>query len=170
MLAKYLGPRPEITFRRSGSIKVDSQYLKSETKWDQVGLFRCGNFCRLLMEGASIPLPNGHTHTLQHHITCQTRGVLYVDKTIRPFWKRIKDHVYYATNGIVNTTMGNHVAFKHKYDSGVFKFTAFNRIYENPRGGNFNKRVVQRGTQWVYDSRSTVYPGLNDMLSFKPFL
>lgn len=109
ILAKYLGPRPEIIFRCSWSIKdhlVHSQYHKSENKQqDQLGLLRCGtcDFCHLLIEGTIIPLPNGHTHSLWHHVSCQTRGVIYiifcqngafyVGKTIRPFWRRIKDHV-----------------------------------------------------------------------------
>lgn len=82
----------------------------------------------------------------------------------------MKDHVYYATSGLLNTTIGHHVAFKHKYDPWVFKFATLNRVYEDPRGRNFDKRVLKKETQWVYDLRATTYPGLNDMLSLKPFL
>lgn len=132
------------------------------------------------MEGSPILLPNGDTHPIRHHISCQMRGVIYiifcqcgafyVGKTIRPFWKRMKDHVYYATNGLLNTTINHHVAFRHKYHPQVFKFAALDHVYQNPRGGNFDQRVIQRETQWVYNGYITTYPGLNDMLSCKPFL
>lgn len=111
---------------------------------------------------------------------CQTKEVIYIifcrceafyiGKTIRPFWKRVKDHVYYANSGLLNTTMGHHVVLKHQYDPLVLKFSALNRIHEDPRGGNFDQQVLQRETQWVFNLRATIYPGLNDMMSFRPFL
>lgn len=136
------------------------------------------DFCDLLLVGPPFPLPNVRINVLQHHITCQTQGVIYiifcqcgtfyVGKTIRPFWRRIKDHVYYATSGLLNTTMGYRIAFKHKFNPMVFKFAALDVIHVDHRGGNFDKRILQRETQWIHKLRATVYPGLNNTM--RPFL
>lgn len=66
--------------------------------------------------------------------------------------------------------MGYHIAFKHKYNPMVFKFAAFEVIHADPRGGDFDERVLQRETQWIHKLQATVYPGLNYIISFKPFL
>lgn len=149
-LSKYLGPHPEITYRRSRSIKdclLHSHYHKSWDRQDEsLGLFRCGScdFCHLLLEGPSFTLPNGRTHFLRHHITCLTKGVIYIilcrcgafyiGKTIMPLWKRVKDHVYYTTNGILNKAIGYHVAFEHNYDPHTFEIAVLDCIYDDPRG------------------------------------
>lgn len=52
----------------------------------------------------------------------------------------------------------------------MFKFAALDIVYADSRGGDFDKRVLQRETQWIHKLRATVYPGMNDMISFKPFL
>lgn len=183
---KYLSDRPEITFKRLGSIRdrlVRSQYARSSRQQqDTPGIFRCGScdYCHLLMEGPSLTLPDGRVHKIRHHISYLNKGIIYIilcqcgafyiGKTIRSFWKRMKDHIYYATCGILNTAIGHHVAFKHRYDPHVFRFAALDRIYEDPRGGNFDQWVLQREIKWVYDLLATSFPGLNDVLSFRPFL
>lgn len=185
-LCKYLGDHPEITFKHAGSIRdrlVRSQYAKSSKRQQDVpGIFRCGscNYCHLLMEGPSVTLPDGQTHKVPHHISCLTKGIIYtilcqcrafyIGKIIRPFWKRMKGHVYYATCGNLKTAIGHHMAFKHKYDLHVFKFATLDRVYEDPGGGNFDQRVLQRETKWVYDLHATLFPGLNNVLSFRPSL
>lgn len=82
----------------------------------------------------------------------------------------MKDHMYYAMNGLLNTAIGYHIAFKHQYDPFVFKFAALDRVYENPRGGNFNQKVLCKEAKWVYDLKATSFPGLNGVLSFTLFL
>lgn len=57
------------------------------------------------------------------------------------------DHMYYATRGLLNTTIGYHVAFKHNYEPYVFRFAALDRVHEDPRGGSFDQKVLQRETQ-----------------------
>lgn len=81
ILTKYLGVNPDITLRLSGSIRdrlVQSQYKKPQNKQcDRPGLFQCGacDYWHLLIEGPSVPLPNGRIHTIHHRITCQTKGI-----------------------------------------------------------------------------------------------
>lgn len=54
--------------------------------------------------------------------------------------------IYSATNGLLNTAMGYHIAFKHKYYPMVFKFAALDVVYADPCGSDFDKRVLQRET------------------------
>lgn len=57
----------------------------------------------------------------------------------------------------------------NKYNPVVFKFAALDCVHQDPRGGNFDQRVLQKETQWIHSLQATIYPGLNDM-SFRPFL
>lgn len=63
--------------------------------------------------------------------------------------------MYYATGGLFNTAIGYHVAFEHRYIAYVFRFAALDRVYEDPRGGNFDQRVLQNKTKWVYNLQAT---------------
>lgn len=81
----------------------------------------------------------------------------------------MKDHMYYATGGLLNTAIGYHVAFKHRSNPHVFRFAALDRVCEDLRGGHFDQKVLQE-TQWVYNLQATSFQGLNAMLSFRPFL
>lgn len=135
-LCKYIKEYPEITFKWSGSIRdrlVRSHYTRNKDKQgDRPGVYRCGScdYCELLLEGSPFQLPNGRIHSLKHHATCQTKGVIYITlcqcgafyvcKTMRPLWKRMKDHYYYATVGNLNTPIGHHIAFQHNYHPYVF--------------------------------------------------
>lgn len=49
-------------------------------------------------------------------------------------------------------------------------FTALDHIHENRCGGNYNKLVLQRKSQWIFKLRAIKFPGLNDTLNFKPFV
>ena len=66
--------------------------------------------------------------------------------------------------------MGYHIAFAHKYEIPLIQFAVLDCITEDPRGGDFDQRVLQRETQWIYRLKANCWPGLNDSLSFKSFL
>lgn len=133
ILCKYIKEYPEITFKWSGSItghQVKSHYTRHKDQQEYIeGIFRCG-LCELLLEGSSFRLPNGHIHSLKHHVTCFTKGIIYIIlcqcgtfynvKTIRLFWKYKKDHMYYDTAGILNNPIRHHITLKHNYYPSVF--------------------------------------------------
>lgn len=66
----------------------------------------------------------------------------------------MKDHMYYATCGLLNTAIGHHMAFRHRYEPYVFKFAALHKVYEDPRG-SFDQKVLQKETKWVHDLHAT---------------
>lgn len=68
--------------------------------------------------------------------------------------------------GKMVSPIGRHVGLVHNFDVSVMQFMAFDRVYKEERGGDFNKRVLQRKTKWIHSLKATVPPGLNDSISF----
>lgn len=66
--------------------------------------------------------------------------------------------------------LGRHVALKHKNDTSMVCFTVLEKIREDPRGGNIDQKLLQREVKWIFKLNATHAPGLNDSLSFRPFL
>lgn len=153
ILHKCIKEYPEITYKHSGSIRdrlVKSHYTRHQTlQREEPGILRWGScdYCNLLIQGASFMLPNGVTHVVKHHISCQTRGVIYiilcqcgafyVGKTIRPFWKRMKDHMYYSNNGLLHTPNGHQIAFRQLWPLCLQVCTPGQGL-RGPRRGNFD--------------------------------
>lgn len=125
-------------------------------------------------------LPNGKLHSAVHHVNCQTVGVVYimscecesfyVGKTKRAFWGRIKDHVYYINSNHLQTPIRRNVKFMHSGKNSVVKFAALEHKPMDPRGGDPDKKILQREMRWIHTLAATSPPGLNDAMSYKPFL
>lgn len=96
-----------------------------------------------------------------------TCGAFYMRKTKRPFHKLIHDHVYYVPK--LNTPIGHHIGLKHNYDT-LAMILALDHVWENPRGGDLDRQVLQHETRWIHHLRTTMSPWLNDAISFVPFL
>lgn len=146
------------------------------------GMYRCDacEFCEWILKGPSFVLPNGRIHMIGHHVDCQTTGVIYimfcrcgsfyVGKTIRNFWRWIYDHIYYIRKNLLYTPIGRHVTLKHNHDISMVKFTVLEKVLGDPRGENFDRKLLQREARWIFNHNATTAPGLNDAFSFKPFL
>lgn len=66
--------------------------------------------------------------------------------------------------------LGRHTRLVHH---GVFpkiKFLILDRVHPNLRGGDWNKSLLQLELRWIYNLKANQPPGLNDAVSFKPFL
>lgn len=50
------------------------------------------------------------------------------------------------------------------------KFTVLDRVHIPPRGGDWNKTLLQRKMCWIRYLKATTPPGLNEVESFRPFL
>lgn len=66
--------------------------------------------------------------------------------------------------------MGRHVVDHHGGICPKFNFLILDRIHPNTRGGDWNKLLLQRETQWIVELNATLCAGLNTQLSFRPFL
>lgn len=133
ILTKYVNSKPEITFRRSRSLRdklTSSHYtnrLSSHTPAN--GMTQCGKcpFCPWIKVGTSFMLPNGELFVPNFHANCDTQGVVYpmtckckdfyVGKTTRNFCLKIKDHIYYSAGGKMITSISRHLDLYHRFDT-----------------------------------------------------
>lgn len=82
IIKKYIGPFPQITFRRARSLgdKLTSSYYSTTPKHKQLkqGISQCGkcSFCPWIKVGKTFILPNGETFTPKFHVNCDTEGVV----------------------------------------------------------------------------------------------
>lgn len=188
VISKYVANVPQITYRRSRSISdaIVHSHLQSSISLTGAeggnGTFRCGHcqFCPWIKEGIGCSLPRGGFHKLKGYADCTTTGIVYlamcrcgafyIGKTKRRFARRIQDHLYYLDVGLLYTPICKHIGLRHSYDPNFVTFFALEVISEPERGGNVDKKILQRETRWIYNQRATSPPGLNTALAFTPFL
>lgn len=151
---------PQVTYKKCRSLKdhlVHSHFQEvMGPSEDLKGMFRCGSckYCDLFLEGGSFILPNCRVHRIEHFVYCQSKcviyialckyGPFYIGKTFRNFWRRIYDHIYYIRKNLLFTPIGRHVTLQHKHDTSMIQFTMLERIVEDPRGGNIDKKLLQQ--------------------------
>lgn len=127
--------------------------------------------------------PNGEMFRPHFRADCNTQGVVYlmtckcgvfyVGKTIRQFWQRIRDHVYYSANGKMLSPISRHLDLCHRFDTSVATFIAFIAlavIPQDPRVGDWDRRILQHEARWIEHLNATCWPGINEVQSYKFFL
>ena len=185
-ISKYIKPYPEITFKRTPSLRdrlVQSHHTRKECETSTIkGTFSCGNcdICRFIYTNDVTLLPNGRIHKLKFRVTCQSVGVVYlascqcgcfyVGKTKRPFFKRIRDHVNPLYKRLMTTALNRHVGCLHDFDLNAVSFSALEHVPIHVRGGGIDQTLHQLETKWIHQLDATKFPGLNEYISFKPFL
>lgn len=185
-VSKHLKDHPGITYRRSRSIRdhiVHSHYAPlSATDTKNKGTKPCHkcDFCRYIYASRNIILPNGQLYNPNFLATCQSIGVVYrmicecnafyVGKTKRPFFHRIRDHVSLVTKKKMETPISRHMGLCHQFDDSKMHFSAMEYAPPNERGGDYDRTLLQRETKWIFTLNALKHPGLNDVLSYKPFL
>lgn len=118
--------------------------------------------------------------TLKHFANCKTYGVVYllqcectcfyVGKTKTEFWHRAYRHILSMQSCNPDLPLGHHVLYFHGGIFSLIKFLTLDRVHPGLRGDNWNKILLQREQRWIYKLNATSFPGLNEMISFKPFL
>lgn len=66
--------------------------------------------------------------------------------------------------------LGRHVTLVHGGKFPSIKFLILDRIHPSPRGGDWNKILLQRELKWIHLLKATIPPGLNEAVCFRPFL
>lgn len=66
--------------------------------------------------------------------------------------------------------LGRHVMEIHNSIMPKVSFAALDRVHIPVRGGDWNKTLLQREQRWIFMLNSTSFPGLNEAISFAPFL
>lgn len=137
------------------------------------GTYHCGNcpWCQWVREGQGIRLPNGQWHKSHTFFICSTQGIIYIingrcgvfyiEKTKLQFGQRIGDHIYYSDGGKIITPVTRHVDLHHKYHTDMVSFFILEVISPDPRGGNWDKRILHLDALWIESLDAMIPPGLN---------
>lgn len=186
---QYVSDQPSITFCKAPSLKdtlLSSHYippLSRKTDDLKLGNFPCGscNYCKYILPYKKVIfLPRRITFVSRHHTTCNSthvvylmicqRGAFYVGKTKRRLQQRIHDHIYLINSGRITTPISKHVGLKHNFDMNVCRFLILDHIVDNGRKGDLDTLTLRSETKWIYTLKANIFPGLNEQLSFTPFL
>lgn len=93
-------------------------------------------------------------------------SAFYVENTIQ---ERIGDHLEYSTNGKF-ITVKCHIGLYHRFNSEAVQFMVLETILEDTRGGKGVAIILQQEILWIERLNATIPPGLNEVLSYRPFL
>lgn len=113
-------------------------------------------------------------------ITCLDSGIIYlmrcdcqafyIGKTRRQFQRRIHDHICAIANVKIKTPIAYHMGLIHNFDLSMLHFVALECITMMERGGDWDQLLLRHEARWIHNLNGVCTPGLNDKLSFKPFL
>lgn len=84
--------------------------------------------------------------------------------------KNLRPHSRHQGGGRVNGPVCHDVGLNHKFDPLAISFWALALIPMPSKGGNWDQRILQVDTRWITILQATIFPGINDAISFKPFL
>lgn len=70
----------------------------------------------------------------------------------------------------METPISRHVGLFHGFSLNTIQFIALEHIPPDVRGGSNDQKLLQLEARWIQSLKATIYPGLNEMLSYKPFL
>lgn len=128
----------------------------------------------------NIKLPNGHKYAPKHFANGKTIGVVYllicesacyyVGKTNQDFWRWAYRHIAAMKFCNPSLPLVRHVSAFHTGNFPRVSFFILYRVHPGLRSGDWNKILLQKEQKWIYRLQATKPPGLNDAISFRPFL
>lgn len=66
--------------------------------------------------------------------------------------------------------LGRHSVLVHEDTIPKVTFLALDHIGATPRGGDYNKSLLQSEPRWLFHLKATTAPGLNEAFNFRPYL
>lgn len=97
-------------------------------------------------------------------------GAFYIGKNKRPLFCRIRDHVSLIAKHKMETPISRHVGLYHNFNLNSICFFSLEHIPHYEWGGDIDRKLLQLETRWIYVLQVTRHPGLNEGISYKPFL
>ena len=146
------------------------------------GNYRCGSCtqctytkrCKTFTHphtGQNIPIKGSITCSSTHVIyiiRCQC-GLTYVGKTSRELRTRISEHRSRIRNGDERSPVAAH--FKAAgHNLNTFRYLGVEKVERSRRGGDIEKKLLQRETYWIYKLNTMSPNGLNEEFDIRPFL
>lgn len=93
----------------------------------------------------------------------------YIGKSIRELRRRVLEHIGDIENKR-DTPVAKHMLGMHPKNPLCIKFCVVEMIKSKGRRGDVDKLLQQKETEWIYRMKTMSPSGLNDILSYKPFL
>lgn len=125
-------------------------------------------------------------YKILQQITCTTKAVvyyatctcpkIYVGLTSHELKIRVRKHVrdIIAAKDITDFTIlkpiPRHFKKRHNCNPKFLKIRGINRVNSNIRGGNIKLRLAQYESKWIWRLKTLQPYGLNENMSFAPFL
>lgn len=146
------------------------------------GTFTCEGCskCQFMNTNKNITLPNGKRYKPSHFANCSTCGVVYlltcpcscfyVGKTKLEQSIRMGRHIKTMCTCNPDLPLGRHARDIHQGIFPKINILVLNRVHPNNRGGDWDKVLLQKETRWIVALQATSPPGLNDCISYRPFL
>ena len=146
------------------------------------GNYKCGSCaqCSYTHKCKSFNHPHtGKLTSIRGAITCSTThviylircpcGLAYVGKTTRAIQTRISEHRSTIRTGDERSPVAAH--FKQAgHNVSALRYIGVERVNKPPRGGDQDKRLLQRETFWIHYLNTMSPHGLNEEFDIKPFL
>lgn len=186
-LNQFIPKDPLITFKHTRSLRdklVTSEYT-GEFRGDpcrRLGTFTCGGCpkCQFMNIDKNVILPNGQRYRPSHFANCCTFGVVYlltcpcgcfyVGKTKLELHMRMGRHINSMRTCNPDLPLDRHACDVHQGNFPRIKFLVLDRVHPNSSGGDWDKILLQKETRWIVALQATSPPGLNDCISYRPFL
>lgn len=77
------------------------------------------------------------------------------NKTRRKFFLIIQEHKYKISIDNLKTPLGRHAAFHYYYKPFKVQFPTLDRVHIAQKGGDFDPRLLQVKTQWIYQLQNS---------------
>ncbi|XP_069605745.1 uncharacterized protein [Ranitomeya imitator] len=197
ILNKILPDRPLLTARRGKSLKdqlVRSHYVPATTgifgsgpqRW---GCYPCGSCkaCQNVIRATNFSAAGGgREFRIMSYISCSTTHVvyyatcacnlIYIGLTSRELRVRVREHVrgIIAAKDVLDLaelhTIPRHFRSHHACDPSSFKVRGIDKVQAGNRGGDLKRILAQMECRWIVALGTMAPNGLNEQLSFVPFL
>ncbi|CAJ0936767.1 unnamed protein product [Ranitomeya imitator] len=197
-LCAALGSFPLMTPRRGTNLSnmlVRSHYIPALDKnffgngGPRPGCIPCGHClaCANVLRCSDFVSSDGSkTFQIRQHISCGTTNVIYyvtcpcpriyVGLTTRELRIHIREHV--GDIGAARTvsalmdlkTIPRHFRLHHNCNEKLLKVRGIDMLHLDVRGGDNKKRLAQIETKWIVRLDTMTPKGLNESLSFTPYL
>lgn len=183
---------PIISFRRSKNLRdeqvrgrfydKDKKYTKNWlNEYAPKGNHKCGNCscCKQMMKGEIVHM-GGVQHVVKDLIPCRSNflvyaifcpcSMYYIGKTIRPVYKRIREHMYSLKSGKGAPRLISHMRTEHNNDASLLRFAGLQKIQVPHNGGDRQNELLRCEAKWILDVNAMGPLGLNDRNDLASFL